>query len=93
MLIVPLLVVIYGIIVALAGQMNIMPSILKGIQGMIWYVMAGAAVASAVVAGIVYATGSSSGMPKVKKAKKEKKPKVKKEKKPKVKKEKKKKEK
>lgn len=90
MLIVPLMVVIYGIIVALAGQMNIMPSILKGLQGMVWYVMGGAAVASAVVAGVVFATGSSSGMPKVKK---EKKPKVKKEKKPKVKKEKKKKEK
>ena len=83
MLFVPLLAVIYAAIVTLAGQSNVMPSILTGIQGMIWYVMGGAAAASALLAGAVFMTGSSAATPKVKKAKK---PKVKKEKKPKEKK-------
>ncbi|MBN2593905.1 MAG: hypothetical protein JXA81_10390 [Sedimentisphaerales bacterium] len=81
LLFLPLVIVIYTIIVAVAGQKHVMPSILGSIQAFIWYIMGGAAVVAAlvVVAAFMF-TGERSAAPK---AKKEKKPKAKKEKKPK----------
>jgi hypothetical protein len=80
LLFLPLLIVIYTMVVAFAGRMGVMPSILAGIQGLIWYIMGGAAglavlvtVAAFMVGG---GTGKSAAKPKkvkVKKAKKEKK--------------------
>jgi hypothetical protein len=81
LLFLPLVIVIYTIVVAVAGQRHIMPSILGSIQAFIWYIMGGAAVVAAlvVVAAFMF-TGERSAAPK---AKKEKKPKAIKEKKPK----------
>jgi excisionase family DNA binding protein len=81
LLFLPLVIVIYTIVVAVAGQRHVMPSILGSIQAFIWYIMGGAAVVAALVVFAAFMfTGERSAAPK---AKKEKKPKVKKEKKPK----------
>jgi excisionase family DNA binding protein len=78
LLFLPLVIVIYTTVVAIAGQRDVMPSILGSIQAFIWYIMGGAAVVAAlvVVAAFMF-TGERSAAPK---AKKEKKPKAKKEK-------------
>ncbi len=89
MLILPLIIVIYTIVVVIAGMKDIMPSILQSIQGFVWYIMGGAIVVSALVAGGAFVlTGERAARPK-----KEKKPRKEKVKKEKPKKEKKKKEK
>jgi excisionase family DNA binding protein len=81
LLFLPLLVVIYTIVVAVAGEKGVTPSIVTGIQAFIWYIMGGAAVVSLIVAGVAFmAGGGGGGATKVKKAKA---PKAKKEKKPK----------
>ena len=81
LLFLPLLIIIYTLVVAVAGQRGVMPSILGSIQAFIWYIMGGAAVvAGLVVVAAFMFTGERSAAPK---AKKEKKPKAKKEKKPK----------
>jgi hypothetical protein len=77
MLFIPLFAVIYTAIVAIAGFSNIMPVALKGVQGFIWYVAIGLAVASLAILGI----GATMGKERVPKAPKP--PKVKKEKPPK----------
>jgi len=78
LLFLPLAIVIYTIVVAIAGQREVMPSILSSLQTFIWYIMGGAAVVAALVVGAAFMfTGERSAAPK---AKKEKKPKVKKEK-------------
>ena len=75
-LILPLIIVIYTIVVVIAGMKGIMPSILQSIQGFVWYIMGGAIVVSALIAGGAFVlTGERAAKPK-----KEKKPKVKKEK-------------
>jgi excisionase family DNA binding protein len=82
LLFLPLLMIIYTMVVAVSGPREVMPSILTGIQGFIWYIMGGAAVVSLIVAGVAFMAGGSA-TPKVKKPKAPKAPKA-----PKVKKEK-----
>ena len=88
MLFLPLLVIIYTVIVSVAGFNNVMPIILEKTQGIIWYIMIGAAVAAGLITGgafMLSAGGSKAERkPKVKKEKKVKpEKKAKKEKKPK----------
>jgi len=82
LLFLPLLIVVYTAIVAVAGLREVMPSVLASIQGLIWYLMGGAFLAACVVVGAAFMTGggSSAGARKEKK-KKEKKPREKKPKK------------
>ena len=82
LLFLPLAVVIYTTVVAVAGLRGVMPSILGSIQAFIWYIMGGAAVVAGlvVVAAFMFTGERSTSAPKEKKAKKAK---VKKEKKPK----------
>ncbi len=80
MLILPLLTVIYTAIVVVAGFSNVKPVILEQIQGIIWYVMIAAVVASFLIIGVPFALAGKSAGPKVAKKKKVKKPKAKKEK-------------
>jgi len=93
LLFLPLAALLYTTIVAVAGQRQVMPSILESVQGMIWYIMGGAVVvAGLVVAASFVVGGEKTGTPrarKEKKAKKEKAPKEKKAKREKPKKEKK----
>jgi len=71
LLFLPLLVFVYTAVVAVAGLKGVMPSILAAVQGVIWYVLIGAVVATGlVVGGAFFLTGNLSLM-----AKKEKKPK------------------
>jgi excisionase family DNA binding protein len=80
MLFIPLLAVIYTAIVTIAGFSNVMPTILKTIQGFIWYIALGLAVAS----GLIAVVGVMSGREKTPKTPKPPKtPKVKKQKPPK----------
>ena len=83
LLFLPLLALLYTAIVVAAGLKGIMPSILESVQGMVWYIMAGAAVVTALVVGASFVVGAEAKpkTPKAKRAKKEKKPKAKKAKK------------
>jgi len=87
MLFLPLLAVIYTAIIVVAALNNVMPSILKATQGMIWYILGGFVVAAGLIPAGAFMLagkgGTTAKKPKAKKAKKEKKPKAKKEKKPK----------
>ena len=71
MLFLPLLAIVYTAIVIAAGSQNVMPKILEKLQGIIWYVVAGAAVASVLImgAGFVFA-GKASKVRKKPKASK-----------------------
>lgn len=82
LLFLPLVIVIYTLVVAVAGQRGVTPSILTSIQVFIWYIMGGAAVLAGlvVVAAFMFTGERGTAAPKVKKAKKVK---VKKEKPPK----------
>ncbi len=80
MLILPLLAVIYTAIVVVAGFSSAKPVILEQIQGIIWYVMIAAVVASFLIIGVPFALAGKSAGPKAAKEKKVKKPKAKKEK-------------
>ena len=73
---------------AFGSEDRLVDAIVKSIQGIIWYVMIGLAVLSALIVGVPVMMSGKSG-PAKPKVKKEKKPKVKKEKPAKVKKEKK----
>jgi len=87
MLFLPLAAIIYTSIVAIAGFGGVMPIILQKVQGIIWYIMIGAAIASGLVVGAGFMLGGRGGTTTKKpKVKKEKKPKEKKEKTPKEKK-------
>jgi excisionase family DNA binding protein len=79
LLFLPLVIVIYTLVVAVAGQRHVMPTILASIQAFIWYIMGGAAVLAGIVVVAAFMLGGERGSaaPKVKKAK------VKKEKPPK----------
>ncbi len=87
LLFLPLVVVLYTMVVAVAGLKGVTPSILAGIQGLIWYIMGGVAVVAVLVTGAAFMLGGGGGTatkakkPKAKKAPKA--PKAKKEKKPK----------
>jgi len=84
MLFLPLLVIVYTAIVTVAGFNNVMPAILTSIQGLIWYIMIGVAVAAGAILGVAFMLSGSAGKAEKKpKAKKEKAAKKKKEKKPK----------
>jgi excisionase family DNA binding protein len=87
LLFLPLVIVIYTMVVAVAGQRGVMPSILGSIQAFIWYIMGGAAVVAGlvVIAAFMFTGERGTAVPKEKKAKvkKEKKPKEKKVKEPK----------
>jgi hypothetical protein len=71
LLFLPLLIVVYTTVVAAAGLRGVMPSILAAIQGLIWYIMGGAAVLALLVTGAAFLlTGErSAAPPKEKKAK------------------------
>ncbi len=71
LLFLPLLVVVYTMVVAVAGLRGVMPSILAGIQGLIWYIMGGVAVLALLVTAAAFLlTGErSAAPPKEKKAK------------------------
>jgi excisionase family DNA binding protein len=89
MLFIPLLAVIYTAIIAVAGFSNMIPAVLKPVQGFMWYyIVPGLVVASALILGIGKTMGGEKKpkAPKPLKVKKEKPPKVKKEKPPKEKK-------
>ena len=92
LLFLPLLIVIYTTVVAVSGVRGVMPSILASTQGLIWYIMGGAAVLTVVVTIAAFmftgerdTTAKKAKPKKVKKVKAPKKPrepKPKKEKKP-----------
>jgi len=74
MLFLPLLAIVYTAIVAVAGFNDVMPAILEKIQGIIWYIAIGAAVAAIAIVGVAFTLSSSGGNPAKKaKAKKPKK--------------------
>ena len=79
LLFLPLLIVIYTMVVAVAGLKEVVPSILVYIQDFIWYIMGGASLIAVlvVVAAFMFTGERGTAVPKEKKAKKEK---VKKEK-------------
>ena len=85
MLFLPLLAIIYTAIVAVAGFNNVVPMLLETIQGIIWYIMLGLAVAAGLIVAVPFMLSSSGAKavkkPRVKKKKVAKKPKVKKAKK------------
>ncbi len=79
LLFLPLLVLLYASIVAISAQREFMPSILTSIQGLIWYIMGGAAFVSVLIVAASFMVGGEKG-PKTARPKKEKKAKGKKEK-------------
>ena len=82
MLFLPLLIVIYTALVAIAGFKGMKPGILEKTQGIIWYIVIAASIVAASVAGASLVLGKKGDKtPKKPKVKKEKKVKVKKEKK------------
>ncbi len=86
LLFLPLVVVLYTMVVAVAGLRGVTPSILAGIQGLIWIIMGGITVVAVLVTGAAFmlgggGTATKTKKPKAKKAPKA--PKAKKEKKPK----------
>lgn len=78
----PLVVVIYTIVVVMAGRKGVIPSILGSVQAFIWYIMGGAAVLALLIAGAAFLLTGERGTA-VKKEKKLKEPKPKKVKEPK----------
>ena len=86
LLFLPLVFTIYTTVVAVSGQRGIMPSILpSSIQGLIWYIMGGAAVVAVLVTGaaLMLGGGVAKAAKQPKKPKPKKAPKAKKAKKPK----------
>lgn len=84
MLFLPLLAVFYTAAIAIAAFSGTTPTILAKIQGIIWYVVIGLAVASGMVVGVAYMLIAGAARASAKpKAEKQKKPKAEKEKKPK----------
>lgn len=80
MLFLPFVAVLYTIIVTMAGFNNMIPVIRTAIQGMIWYIVIGAVVASGLIVGVAFMLGGKGKggkttvkKEKAKKAKKEKK--------------------
>ena len=85
LLFLPLVVILYTAVVAIAGLKGVTPSILAGIQGLIWYIMGGIAVLAVLVTGAAFMLGggTAKAAAKPKKPKPKKAPKAEKVKKPK----------
>ena len=67
----PLLVIVYTAIIAVAGFNDVMPVIREKIQDIIWFVMIGVAVAAGLIVGVAFMLTSGGGGPgKKRKAKK-----------------------
>jgi hypothetical protein len=86
LLFLPLAVILYTTVVTFAAQKGVIPSILSGIQGQIWYIMGGFVVLALLITGAAFmlsggGTAKAAKKPKPKKAPKA--PKAKKVKKPK----------
>jgi len=77
LLFLPLVVLVYTAVVAVAGLRGVVPSIVTQIQGVIWYILLGAIVVSGLVVGAAFmlSGGPAKAGKKAKKAKKLKKPK------------------
>jgi len=77
LLFLPLVVLVYTAVVAVAGLRGVMPSILTKVQGIIWYILLGAVVLSGLVVGAAFMLGGGTAKAetKPKKPKKQKKPK------------------
>jgi excisionase family DNA binding protein len=74
----PLLVIVYTAIVAVAGFNDVMPVVREKIQGLIWYIMIGLAVAAGLIIGAAFMLTSGAGEAgRKKKARKPKRPKKK----------------
>jgi excisionase family DNA binding protein len=88
LLFLPLAIVIYTLVVAVAGQRGVMPSILASIHAFIWYIMGGAAVLAGlvIVAAFMFTGERGTAAPKAKKVKVKKEKPTKEPKKPKEKK-------
>lgn len=61
MLFLPLLAIVYTAVVAITGFSGVMPMILEKIQGMIWYIMIGIAVAAALTVGVAFVLSGEGG--------------------------------
>jgi hypothetical protein len=72
LLLLPLLLLLYTAVVAVAGLRGVMPSILAAIQGAIWYIVIGAIVVAGVIVGAAFMLSRdlSAGPKKQKKPKK-----------------------
>ena len=78
LLFLPLVIVIYTMVVAVSGRLDVTPWLLRAVEGFIWYIMGGAAVLALLVAGAAFLlTGERA--PKAPKEKKVKPPKPAKE--------------
>ncbi len=71
LLFLPLLALLYTAIVTVAAMRNVMPSILSSVQGLVWYLMGAALVATFIVAGASFVVGGERA-PKAAKPAKEK---------------------
>ncbi len=76
LLFLPLVVVVYTAVVALAGLFEVVPSIVASIQGLIWYIMGGVAGVAVLITGAAFMLSGGGGT--ATKAKKSKKSKAKK---------------
>ncbi len=86
LLFLPLLALLYAAVVVVAAQRGVMPSILESIQGIVWYIVGGAAAVAVLVAGASFVVGGekkprAARAPRAQKGKKEKTAKEKKAKK------------
>jgi hypothetical protein len=64
----PLLAIVYTAIAAISGFSGAMPTILGKIQGIIWYIMIGIAVAAGIIVGVASVLSGGGGKPAKKKA-------------------------
>ena len=84
LLFIPVFVLLYTAVIAVAGMRGVLPSALSVIQGFIWYVLGGVLVVALIVAAMGFTKGGGPKPAKEKKAKAAKTPKAKKEKQPKA---------
>jgi len=64
MLFLPLLVIVYTAIVVVAGFNDVMPAVMEKTQGIIWYILAGIAVAAVSIVGIAFIVSGGAGRKK-----------------------------
>ncbi len=63
-LLLPILAVIYAVIVVITGQKGLTPSILKTVEGYIWYIMGGLALLTVIIVSIAAIMGGKGGKKK-----------------------------